>query len=71
MQKGFPSQMVLSPARSIFQGLSRRRSPARFPPGPSFYSYELEKSRWIARHPAATPLQYERAMLEIAKRCGV
>ena len=63
--------MIIRPARSTFQGLSRRRHADRLPSGPSFYSYEVEKARWIVRHPAATPLQFERAMLAIAKRCGV
>lgn len=33
--------------------------------------YESEKQAWIALHPEATAEDYERAMREIAERCGV
>jgi hypothetical protein len=32
--------------------------------------YEAEKQDWIAKHPEATPQEYEQAMREIAKRIG-
>jgi hypothetical protein len=33
--------------------------------------YEAMKQAWIAAHPNATPEQYQRAVAQIAKRCGV
>lgn len=33
--------------------------------------YEMEKSRFIAEHPEATPEEYEKAIREIAARLGV
>lgn len=32
--------------------------------------YEASKKDWIARHPEATPEEYERAMREISERIG-
>jgi hypothetical protein len=33
--------------------------------------YEAEKALWRARHPDATPTEYEHAMRAIARTCGV
>jgi choline dehydrogenase-like flavoprotein len=33
--------------------------------------YEAMKQAWIAAHRNATPEQYQRAVAQIAKRCGV
>lgn len=33
--------------------------------------YERLKAAWIAAHPDATPAQYETAMRELARRCGL
>lgn len=33
--------------------------------------YETQKKAWQEKHPAATWLEHEQAMREIAKRCGV
>lgn len=33
--------------------------------------YEWFKSRWIKEHPNATPEEYQRAMIELAKRLGL
>jgi hypothetical protein len=33
--------------------------------------YERLKAAWIAANPSATPKQYEAAMREIARKCGV
>jgi hypothetical protein len=38
---------------------------------PDFARYEREKQDWIRRHPAATPEQYQAAMVKIATRCGI
>ena len=32
--------------------------------------YEAMKRKWLKDHPHASPLEYHRAMHEIAKRCG-
>lgn len=37
----------------------------------SLMRYEEEKQNWIESNPNASPALYERAMQEIAKRCGV
>ena len=34
-------------------------------------SYEQEKRLWVARHPDATPEQYQVAMTRLAQKCGV
>ena len=33
--------------------------------------YEALKAAWISEHPDASPAEYERAMREIAGKCGV
>lgn len=33
--------------------------------------YEAQKSEWIAKHPAATPKQYQEAMASIARKLGL
>ena len=33
--------------------------------------YEAAKAVWIATHPEATPDQYQAAMIELARRCGL
>ena len=33
--------------------------------------YEVLKATWIAKHPNASPRQYEKAMKSIARKCGV
>lgn len=43
----------------------------RNPLSPEHHRFELEKQKWLARHPEATAAQYEKAVLEIAQRCGV
>lgn len=37
----------------------------------SLNQYELLKREWILKHPYATPQQYQKAMMQIAKKCGV
>jgi hypothetical protein len=37
----------------------------------SYSLYELYKQAWIAKNPTATPKQYERAILEIAKKLKI
>lgn len=34
-------------------------------------AYESEKAKWKARHPWATPEQFEQAMRRIAERLGL
>lgn len=36
-----------------------------------YFVYEARKARWIADHPEATSREYEQAMRELAKECGV
>ncbi len=43
----------------------------RFIYGPRWRKYEAMKQAWIAANRNATPEQYQRAMAQIAKRCGV
>lgn len=33
--------------------------------------YERLKAEWVARHPDATPAEYEAAMLEIARKLAL
>jgi hypothetical protein len=33
--------------------------------------YEFLKAEWVAKHPHATPEQYQLAMTKIARKCGV
>jgi hypothetical protein len=33
--------------------------------------YEILKQEWINKHPNATSEQYQKAMIAIAKKCGV
>jgi hypothetical protein len=33
--------------------------------------YEFEKRQWVSEHPEATPAEYSKAMLDIARRAGV
>ncbi len=35
-----------------------------------YAAYEQEKSAWLACHPEATPEEYQKAMMDIAKRLG-
>jgi hypothetical protein len=37
----------------------------------SISQYEFLKAEWIRNHPEATPLQYEKAMRSIARKCGI
>jgi len=37
----------------------------------SISQYEFLKKEWVAKNPNATPEQYQRAMMAIAKKCGV
>jgi hypothetical protein len=37
----------------------------------SLSQYEFLKAEWIAKHPDATPKQYQQAMRLIAKKCGI
>lgn len=37
----------------------------------SLSRYEFLKAEWIAKHPNATPAEYQKAMLALAKKCGV
>jgi hypothetical protein len=37
----------------------------------SYQQYELLKAEWIRNNPGATPHQYELAMLNIARKCGI
>lgn len=37
----------------------------------SWQAYEAAKRAWIAKHPGATPEQYDAAMRAIAQRFGV
>jgi len=37
----------------------------------SVQTYELMKQEWIAKHPNASPREYEQAMNEIAKKAGI
>lgn len=38
---------------------------------PNYALYEHMKATWVARHPDATPAQYEAAIRKIAQHCGV
>jgi hypothetical protein len=37
----------------------------------NYSQYEFYKQEWIAKHPNATPLQYQKAMQEIARKLGI
>ena len=37
----------------------------------TYSDYEDAKRAWVARHPEATPEQYQEAMTRIAKRMGI
>lgn len=37
----------------------------------SLLRYELLKAEWIKNNPYCTPKQYQKAMQDIAKKCGV
>lgn len=37
----------------------------------NYTEYELMKANWIRKNPNATAQQYQEAMRNIAKRCGV
>jgi hypothetical protein len=37
----------------------------------SYSLYEILKQEWIAKHPNATPKEYQNAMMAIARKCGV
>lgn len=37
----------------------------------SYHQYEILKAEWIAKHPDATPQEYQKAMTAIARKCGV
>ena len=37
----------------------------------SLHRYEVAKAAWIANNPGATHEQYQQAMADIARRCGV
>ena len=37
----------------------------------SFLQYEFLKQEWIKSHPDATPAQYQKAMMAIARRLGI
>lgn len=45
--------------------------PKHIPESARWRLYELEKQAWAERHPEATHQEYEQAIREIAKRCGV
>ena len=36
-----------------------------------YHAYEAAKRQWIAKHPSATPDQYEAAMRLLEKRYGI
>lgn len=46
-------------------------NPKQIPYADRWRLYELEKQAWSERHPDATHQEYEQAIREIAKRCGV
>jgi len=37
----------------------------------SWSQYEFLKAEWIKNNPNSTPEQYQKAMTEIARKCGV
>lgn len=45
--------------------------PKQIPEADRWRLYELEKQAWQDRNPDASYEQYQAAMREIAKRCGV
>lgn len=48
-----------------------RPVPIPQPIAPNYARYEVEKNRWVANNPGATPSEYQAAMLRIAQECGV
>lgn len=51
---------------------ARSRSEARARSTCADYArYEAEKAIWASRNPLATPAEYQQAMSEIARLCGV
>lgn len=38
---------------------------------PAYGAYEFEKRAWVDANPDATPEQYQKAMRDLAKKCGV
>ena len=52
----------------------KRRYIPRKPPvnyHPRFEQYAREKREWVDANPQATPEQYQKAMRQIADRCGI
>jgi hypothetical protein len=41
------------------------------PAVPDYVRYEAEKASWQVQHPQATPAEYDQAVREIARVCGV
>lgn len=39
--------------------------------GARWHEYEQRNAAWLRTHPGATSAEYQAAMREIAKRCGV
>lgn len=37
----------------------------------SLFKYEFLKQRWIKNNPNSTPQEYQKAMKDIARKCGV
>ena len=58
-------------ARAHAEGEGGVNDPRQIPEQDRWRLYEAQKFAWSAAHPEATPLEYEQAMQEIAKRCGV
>ena len=48
-----------------------RQIGAQMPAGPNYAAYEAMKAAFVRQHPDATPAEYEVAMREIARACGV
>lgn len=59
--------------KSVNQALyAHTRSQARARSTCADYArYEADKSIWVSQHPRATQAEYEHAMREIARKCGV
>ena len=59
----------MKPSPRELQALGSRKKPKeRLSP---YAQYEFLKRVWIQKHPRATPKEYEKAMMQIAKECGV
>lgn len=54
---------------SVFQ--ARRTSEHRRSICSNYALYEQRKAAWRATNPDATPAEHDRAMLKIARECGV